>query len=287
MRALVLDRYGSPDVLRLAERPKPVAGQGEVLVRLLLSGVNPIDVGVRAGRVLPDGPGRFPMVLGWDGAGLVEAVGAGVSDLAVGERVMAMSKQPSSGVGLHAEYAALPVAQVVRLDERVSLELAAATPLAAITALNAVEALGLPAGSRIHVNNPIGAVGRFATQIARALGLDLVGGSAGSADGAIDVAGGQAAQAAFAAVRDGGAYATVIPEWWKPGGVYAPARGIVPRVIENAPTRADLARLAGWLAEGAIAPEIEAVLPLPQGAEAHRRLEAPGLTRKLVLDHAA
>lgn len=258
-------------------------------MRLLFSGVNPIDAGVRAGRVLPDEPGRFPMVLGWDGVGVVEAVGTGgVEGLSVGGRVMVMSKQPSSGVGLHAEFAALPAEQVVALPANVSFEAAAATPLAGVTALNAVEALHLPAGSRVHVNNPRSAVGRFAVQIAGAVGLEVVGDPpAGGVDGAINVRGGEAARTTFAAVRDGGAYATVVPGWWRPGGVYAEARGVRPAVVENAPTRRDLERLVGWLADGRLAPEVGAVLPLGDGAEAHRRLEAPGLTRKTLLDHRA
>jgi NADPH:quinone reductase len=182
----------------------------------------------------------------------------------------------------------LPLGQVVALSGNVSLEEAAATPLAGITALNAVEALGLAPGSRIHVNNPLGAVGRFAIQIAKALGLDVAHSpKAGEVDGAVDVRGGASAWETFRTVRDGGAYTTVIPEWWKPGGVYAPARGITPLVVENAPTRSDLARLAAWLAVGNLSPQIEAVLPLADGAEAHRRLEAPGLTRKIILDHGA
>lgn len=286
MQALILRRYGGPDVLELGEVPTPSPKAGEVLVRLHFSGVNPIDIGVRAGRVLPDEPSRFPMVLGWDGVGVVEAVGEGVSELKAGDRVLAISKQPSSGVGLHAAFAALPVEQMVSLPPEVAPEAAAVTPLAAITALNAVEALRLAPGARIHVNNPAGAVGRFAVQIATILGLEVVDepGVTG-VDGAVDVRGGAAAQATFAAVRDGGAYATVIPEWWKPGGVYTETRRIKPAVIENAPTRGDLARLAAWLAEGRIAPEIEAVLSLADGAEAHRRLEAPGRSGKFVLDH--
>lgn len=288
MRALVLDHYGLPEVLHLAEVQMPKAGPGEVLVRLSFSGVNPIDAGVRAGKVLPDQSSRFPMVLGWDGAGVVAALGEGVTDLALGDRVMAISKQPSSGVGLHAEYAALPVEQVVGVAGGVTLDVAAATPLAAITALNAVEALGLKPSNHVYVNNPNGAVGGFAIQIARLLGLVVVENpEPGAVDGAIDARGGAATISTFASVRDGGSYATVIPEWWKPGGVYAPARGIEPLVVENAPNRTDLKRLADWLASGGIAPTIEAVLPLADGGEAHRRLEMPGLSGEFVLDHAA
>jgi NADPH:quinone reductase-like Zn-dependent oxidoreductase len=144
--------------------------------------------------------------------------------------------------------------------------------------------LGLAPGSRVHVNNPLGAVGRFAIQIEKALGLDVDDlPTAGEVDGAVDVRGAPSAWETFKTVRDGGAYATVIPEWWKPGGVYAPARGITP----FAPTRSDLARLAAWLAAGNLSPQIEVVLPLADGAVAHRRLEVPGLTRTIILDHGA
>jgi NADPH2:quinone reductase len=249
--------------------------------------VNPIDAGVRAGKVLPDEPDRFPMVLGWDGAGVVEAVGAGTTDLVVGQRVMAMSRQPATGVGLHAELAVLPVEQVVPLPASVTSEAAAATPLAGITALNAVESLGLAPGQSVYLNNPEGAVGGFAVQIARLLGLVVVEDPApGSVDGAADLRGGTEAREAFEAVRSSGAYTTVVPEWWKPSGVHATERGITPTVIENAPTREDLGRVATWLGEGGIAPSIEAVLPLAEGAKAHAMLKRPILTRKIVLDHS-
>jgi NADPH:quinone reductase-like Zn-dependent oxidoreductase len=288
MKALILNRYGAPDVLELVELPRPEAGPGEVLVRLEFSAVNPVDAGVRAGRILPEEAERLPMMLGWDGAGTVNTIGSDVTELAPGDRVMAIAIPLASGIGLHAEYAALPLEQVVALPDSVSLEEAAATPLAGITALNAIEALGLPVGSRIHVNNPRGAVGHFAVQIAKALGFVVdEAPKAREVDGAIDVRGGMSAWETFDIVRDGGAFATVIPEWWKPGGVYAPARGITPLVVENAPTRSDLARLAAWLAAGDLSPQIEAVLPLAQGAEAHRRLEAPGLTHKIILEHGA
>ncbi len=291
MKALVLDRYGDPDVLHLADiaEPRPNGTAGDlVVVRIHVSGVNPIDLGVRAGGVLPDEPERFPMVLGWDGAGIVEAIGDGVDDLTVGDRVMVLSKQPSSGIGTHQEVIALPKAQVVKLPDDVSFERAAAAPLASITALNGVEALGLASGQTIHVNNAEGAVGRAAVQIASALGLTVVDDpTAASVDGAIDVWGEEKALAAFATVKDGGTYATTIPEWWKPGGQYETARGITPVTIENAPTEKDLGRIVGWLADGTLDPKIETVLPLADGAQAHALIAAPGLTHKVLLAHPA
>ena len=290
MKALVLDRYGDPDVLHLADHPEPKpngSADDLVTVRVHVSGVNPIDLGVRAGGVLPDEPERFPMVLGWDAAGTVETVSANVADLAVGDRVMVLSKQPSSGIGTHQDVVMLAAEQVVPIADGVSFEMAAAAPLASITALNSVEALALSAGQTIHVNNPDGAVGRAAVQIARALGLTIVDDpEPASVDGAIDVWGEEKALAAFATVRDGGTYATTIPEWWKPGGQYETARGITPITIENSPTHADLKRVAEWLADGSLEPRIETVLPLAEGAKAHAMLAAPGLTHKVVLSHA-
>ncbi|MDW4497899.1 NADP-dependent oxidoreductase [Sulfitobacter sp. D35] len=289
MKALILNRYGDPDVLNLADLPEPQTSGGDgdlVTVTIHISGVNPIDIGVRAGGVLPDEPERFPMVLGWDGAGIVDAVGSGVAGLSVGDRVMVLTKQPSSGIGTHQDVVALPKAQVVKLPDSVTFEQAAAAPLASITALNSVEALGLRPGQTIHINNVEGAVGRAAAQIARALGLKVVDDPApASMDGAIDVWGEEKALAAFATVKNSGAYATTIPEWWKPGGQYQTARGITPITIENSPTETDLERIVAWLADGSLDPKIEAVLPLAEGAKAHAMLAAPGLTHKLLLSH--
>ncbi|MEM8794038.1 MAG: NADP-dependent oxidoreductase [Pseudomonadota bacterium] len=291
MKALILEKYGNPDVLHLADMAEPKIDESsgdKVAVRLHLSAVNPVDLGVRAGAILPDEAERFPMVLGWDGAGRVEAVGPDVRGLAVGDRVMVMSKQPSSRVGTHQEVVVLPKSQVVKLSDTVALEMAAAAPLASITALNSVEALKLTPGQTVHVNNLDGAVGRAAGEIARALGLTVVDNPApSSVDAAIDVRGAAHALAAFATVRDGGAYATVIPEWWKPGGQFQTARGITPIVVENAPTEADLERIVGWLADGTLYPLIETVLPLSEGAKAHAMLAAPGLTNKVLLSHPA
>ncbi|MEM7676299.1 MAG: NADP-dependent oxidoreductase [Myxococcota bacterium] len=289
MKALILDRYGEPDVLHLIDFPEPSQnGEGNdlVTVRVHVSGVNPIDLGVRAGGVLPNESERFPMILGWDAAGIIEAVGASVDGLSVGDRVMLLSKQPSSGIGTHQDIVVLPADKVVGIANGVSFETAAAAPLASITALNSIEALKLSPGQSVHVNNSEGAVGRAAVQIARALGLSVVDApEPASVDGAIDVRGEEKALAAFATVKEGGAYATTIPEWWKPGGQYDAARGITPITIENAPTKADLERIAAWLADGSLNPKIETVLPLAEGAKAHAMLAAPGLTHKVLLSH--
>ncbi|MBD3886368.1 NADP-dependent oxidoreductase [Phormidium tenue FACHB-886] len=316
MKAIVLDRYGTPDVLYLAEMPDPVPGANEVLVRVYASSVNPVDIGVRQGRVVPSEPHRFPMILGWDAAGIVEGVGSDVTDFVRGDRVVLISEQPSTGKGTHAELVAVPATQVVKLPEAINFVTAAAVPLAGITALQAVKALALSPGQLILINNPLGTVGGFASQISRQLGLRVISPVSPhlveearmqgvewvipfdqslsnsvrevvpkGVDGAIDLVGGDFAHQTLSSVKDGGTYATVLPEWWKPGGPYTEDRAIKPIVVENKPNQADLSKLVEWLNLGVLSPRIEQTFSLAQTAEAHRQHEKPGLTRKLVIAH--
>ena len=316
MKAIVLDRYGTPDVLYLSNMPDPTPGANDVLVRVHASGVNPVDIGVRQGRVLSDEPNRFPMVLGWDAAGIVEDIGNNVTTFVRGDRVMLISKQPSTGVGTHAELVVVPSTQVVKLPENINFTIAAAIPLAGITALQAVKSLSLSTGQLVLINNPLGAVGGFATQIARQLGLKVISPVSPKlaeeaemqgvelivpldrslndsiremipkgVDGAIDLVGKDIAHQTFNTVKDGGTYITVLPEWWKPGGPYTESRAIKPIVVENKPNQVDLLNLVGWLNLGILSPRIEQIFPLHRTAEAHRFHEKPGLTRKLIIEH--
>lgn len=285
MKAAILRTYGGADVFEMADLPRPEPKSGEVLIRVHASSVNPVDVGVRSGKILPNEPALFPMILGWDAAGTVEALGRETQGFEVGDRVMAISEQPSSMIGTHAEFVALPANQIVKIAESVSFTTAAAVPLIGSTALASFEALKLPKGARVLINNPKGAVGAMATVFAPLLGFELASPDARNVDGAIDVRGKEHAQKAFAAVKDGGSYATIVPEWWKPGGVFTTSRGITPVDVQNPANRDVLLPLADWLANGALVPEIEDILPLEQVSEALVRLEAPEHTRKIILDH--
>lgn len=316
MKAIVLERYGDPSVLHIADLPDPVADVDELLIRVCASGINPIDLGTRQGRVLPDESSQFPMVLGWDAAGVVEAVGETVVGFSKGDRVVIISKQPSTRRGTHAELIAVPYTQAVKLPDSLNFVVAAALPLAALTALQAIEALSLSPGQSLLINNPLGSVGGFASQIAYHLGIDVLAPASSTLeekaksqgvrtllpsgqdidrlvraikpegiDGALDLVGDRIAHKTFNAVKDGGSYVTVLPEWWKPGGPYAESRSIAPTVVENNPNRADLTKLVDWLAAGVVSPRIERIFPLHLATEAHKLQEQHGLNRKLILKH--
>ena len=137
MKAVVVTKFGGPEVMRLVDLPKPSAGPGEVVVKLAFVGINFKDVYLRTGvyKARPKGPSgisyepKFPFVLGLEGAGTVEEVGAGIEDLVPGDRVAFME-----GIGAYAEYVAVPGWRVVQVPDTVSLELAAATQLQGSTA---------------------------------------------------------------------------------------------------------------------------------------------------------
>ena len=198
-----------------------------------------------------------------------------------GTRVVATTAHKWTQVGGYAEYVTLPARYVAAVPDELDLAVAAALPLAAMTAWQALDELGLAAGQSLLVNGPRGAIGAFAVQLAARRGLEVVADE--PADGVLDVIGGEAAQRAFALVREGGRYATVVPEFWVPGGVFGRTRGIDPIVVRFDPDAAPLAELARLAATGDLSPRIADRLPLDQAAAAHARLAARGVPGKLIL----
>lgn len=179
LKAFVLRSYGSPDVLDLTEVDTPVPGDGEVLVRVRATSVNPYDWHNMRGepyvaRLMPGGLGfRAPKlgVLGADMAGQVEAVGANVTAFRPGDEVFALLKE-----GGFAEYVCVREDELAPKPKNLSYEQAAAVPMAAATALLGLRDDGrVQAGQRVLVNGASGGVGTFAVQIARAFGAEVTG----------------------------------------------------------------------------------------------------------------
>lgn len=185
MRAAWYSRNGNArDVLNVGELPTPVAGPGEVLVRVSASGVNPSDVKTRQGRPL----GADYVVPHSDGAGIIESVGEGVPSDRVGERVWLWNGQWQRPMGTAAEFIALPGAQAVRLPDSVDFAAGACLGVPAITAMNAVRQLGELGGKTILVIGASSSVGHYAAQMAVLGGARVLGtvGSAAKAEHARD-----------------------------------------------------------------------------------------------------
>jgi NADPH:quinone reductase-like Zn-dependent oxidoreductase len=169
MTAAVLTGYGGVERLELREVDRPEPGSGLVLIRILAAGVNPIDWKIRQGRLRLLMPARFPLVLGFDVAGEVAAVGPEVGDFAPGDPVFAMLDSRHGGG--YAQYAVAGQAAAAPKPEALTWEEAAAVPLAGLTALQALRDAGdLQPGERAAITGAAGGVGHFAVQIAAALG---------------------------------------------------------------------------------------------------------------------
>ncbi|EGC99361.1 zinc-containing alcohol dehydrogenase superfamily protein, partial [Burkholderia sp. TJI49] len=125
MRALLIDRVGDSDALRLADVPVPRPGPGDVLIRVAYAGVNPADWKCREGYLGAFMQYTFPFVIGFDAAGIVEAVGAGVDGFAPGMRVFAQTDVGAGRSGAYAEYVAVRHDSVVRLPDDTSFAAAA------------------------------------------------------------------------------------------------------------------------------------------------------------------
>ena len=178
MKAIVQDRYGSPDVLEFRSVDTPVAGDGEVLVQVLAASVNAYDWHVMRGdpylaRVLMRSGFRGPRtkIRGRDFAGRVAAVGAHVTEFSPGDEVYGDLGHLS---GTFAEYVCVPVDRVAPKPANLSFESAAAVPLAANTALiGLVDVAEVQSGQRVLINGASGGVGTFAVQLAKVCGADV------------------------------------------------------------------------------------------------------------------
>jgi len=173
MRAAVIDGYGGPDRFEIREVEKPSPGPGQLLVRVRAASVNPVDWKLRKGSLRFVRPARFPLILGYDVAGEVEAIGAEVSHFAPGDPVYASTDNPHGGG--YAEYVLVGEAATALKPASLTFEEAAAVPLASLTALQALRDKGEVAeGERLLVNGGAGGVGHFAVQIGKALGARVV-----------------------------------------------------------------------------------------------------------------
>lgn len=172
MRAAWYSRNGEArDVLVVGELPTPTPGAGEVRVRVAASGVNPSDVKARGARPL----GAERIVPHSDGAGVIDAVGTGVSPERVGERVWIWNGQWQRPMGTAAEFIVLPQAQAVRLPESVDFAAAACFGIPLMTAFHAVRRLGDIAGKVVLVIGASSAVGHYAAQLSVLGGARVIG----------------------------------------------------------------------------------------------------------------
>lgn len=170
---MIIDKYGDPSVLYRAQIEPDTMGPQDVMIRIYATSVNPIDWKVRLGRLAPRLPTRFPAVLGWDAAGVIEQIGSEVRDMKVGDAVF--SRPATMRPGTYAEQVVVDRSLVALKPRNLSFLEAASIPLAGLTAWEALVEIGkIQPGQRVLVHGGGGGVGSYAIQLAKALGSQVI-----------------------------------------------------------------------------------------------------------------
>ncbi|GAA4505057.1 NADP-dependent oxidoreductase [Nonomuraea ferruginea] len=304
MRAMRQAAWGEAEAMALVEVEEPAPVFGEVLVRVMAAGVNPVDVFTRRGqaynRVLD-----LPFVNGWDVAGTVVRTGYGTTRFRPGDRVFGMPWFPRAA-GCYAEYVTAPARHFARMPEGLGFTEAAALPLAGLTAWQMLtEVADVAPGQRVLVSGAAGGVGHLAVQIAKARGAHVTGTASPAkhafvrglgADEVIDhttvardmdvvvqMFGGEAGLRALECVRPGGILVSGQAAWTPGLHERAGELGVRAAGYLVDPDGAGLDALAGLVAEGRLKVHVDAVFPLAEAAEAHDLLGSGRTRGKIVL----
>jgi NADPH:quinone reductase-like Zn-dependent oxidoreductase len=306
MKAMLLKNHGGPDMLHYGDAPDPVAGPGEVVVDVHAASVNGADPKVRRGGGNYQ-LSKFPHILGRDFSGVVSAVGAGVSDLKVGDAVFGVLDQGIEGT--YAEKLVTKAALVAKKPDTLSHAEAAALGLISLTALVGVEDAGkLKAGETILIQGGAGGVAGFAIELAKHIGATVITTASArnhdyvrklGADRVIDynsedftkigpicdmvydTVGGDVRDGCYKVLKPGGRLAWTAPA---PKGYQVPRGDVTTMKPDAKRGRAHLERMLELVKAGAVhAPEITHY-KLAEAAKAHEISEGRHLRGKLVLD---
>jgi NADPH:quinone reductase-like Zn-dependent oxidoreductase len=307
MYAVRMHEYGGPEVLRRERAPRPVAGPGELLVRVHAAAINPVDTQVRAGHARDLAGARLPYIPGFDLSGVVAEVGPGVTRFAPGDEVFAMLDLRRGGA--YAEYAVVKEAEAAAKPARATHAEAASLPLVALTVWQALfDTAELQPGETVLIHAGAGGVGSVAIQAARwrgarviatasernheflrSLGADVVidyttqrfEDIARDVDVVLDPIGGDTQVRSLATLRDGGRLVGLLG---LTPAARAPGRGIRATAILVEPDAAQLGRIAALVDAGHLRPIVSHLLPLAEAAEAHRQSETRRTRGKIVLE---
>lgn len=291
MKAVFYEQYGDPDVLTYGEQPDPKVGPDSVLVEVRASSVNPVDWKITAGYLDGALPTHFPVIPGWDVAGVVLQPGPSVTEFEAGDEVIGYVRMDTVGLGTFAEKVAAPVRTLARKPRNVSWAEAATMPLVGLTAYQSLRAVAAGDGDTVLIHNGAGGVGTYAIQIAKAWGARVLAtaseknheflrslgaepvtygeGLAGrlaevapeGLDAVVDFVGGEDWVASLEHLKDSARIASIADaEVKEKGGRYVFVR----------PNPEDLLALTDLVEAGAVKPVLAETFPLERAADAFR-----------------
>jgi NADPH:quinone reductase-like Zn-dependent oxidoreductase len=306
MKAVCIYSYGGPGVLVYEDAPRPLPGDGEVLVRVHAAGVNPVDWKIREGHLKEMLHHTLPLVLGWDVSGVVEALGANTPRLSVGDEVF--SRPDISRDGAYAEFIVIRESEVALKPKSLDHIHAAALPLAGLTAWQTLfDAGGLSAGQRVLIHAAAGGVGSLAVQLAKWKGAHVIGTASEHnheflrklgvdqvvdynterfeevvqpVDVILDTMGGNTQERSWKVLNPGGILVSVVSP---PSADVAAAHGVRQAFVFIKPSAAQLAEIARLADAEKLKAIVETILPLSDATRA-QELSQRGHTRgKIVL----
>jgi NADPH:quinone reductase-like Zn-dependent oxidoreductase len=301
MKAVRIHAYGDRSVLQFEDAPKPAIAPDEALVRVVAAAVNPIDWKIRQGHLKTMVPYVFPLTLGWDFSGVIEALGSEVSGLAVGDAVF--SRPDIRRDGSYAEYVAVRAVEIARKPKTISHIEAASIPL-----VGTIVSVGnLVAGQKALIHAASGGVGSLAVQIAKSRGAHVVATTSSAnielvrslgadqvidyrnqrftdkvkdVDVVVDTVGGDVQASSWSVLRRGGILVSTVSV---PSIERAAALGVRSAFVLISPNAAVLDQLAGLVDAGKLRPLIGGEFALRNVADAHALSESGRTVGKIVL----
>ena len=306
MRAVVIEKYGSVDELRIKDMPVPEIGDGDLLVEVYAAGVNPIDWKLREGYRRDRVELRFPHILGLDMAGIVKNIGRKVTCFQPGDEVF--SRTDLARQGTYAEYMAVDETIVARKPENLTFEEAASIPLAGLTAWQAlIDVAKMKNDEKVLIHAGSGGVGSFAIQLTKARGahaattcstvnvdlVKLLGADEVIAytkedfssllrdyDIVLDTMGGDIYRKSFTVLKKGGRIVSLLE---RPDEELARKIGAKALYIFMQPNGKELDEIAGLLRQGKIKPVVGTVFPLEDVRKAQELSASHRAPGKIVL----
>lgn len=310
MKAVQIQEYGSADVLKINEIDTPQCKPDEVLIKVKAAGINPIDWKVRQGIYAEAFDLHFPIILGWDMAGVVESVGAQATNFNAGDEVYGLIDFPNAG-NCYAEYLCAKADQIWLKPKDCNFEQAAACPLVALTAWQILFDVGqLQAGEKVLIHAGSGGVGHVAIQLAKAkgatvyttcsqskaslakdLGADFIidynqvnfEDKLSELDLVLDTVGPEIAKRSFSVLKNGGRLVSIASQITEDLQQLADEKQIMAQWHLVQPSQAQLKEITQLANDGQFKTFVSEVIPFSEISQAHQKIESGHTQGKIVL----
>ncbi|QHS21849.1 NADP-dependent oxidoreductase [Virgibacillus sp. MSP4-1] len=308
MKAVVIEEYGGRNQLKMKEIPKPEIGEHQVLVEMYATSINPIDWKVREGYLKEGLPFEFPVILGWDAAGVITETGSKVTKFQIGDEVFA--RPDTTSTGTYAEYTVVDEHLLAPKPKKLDFKEAASVPLTGLTAWQClVDFSNINKGNKVLIHAGAGGVGSFAIQIAKHFGAYVASTASGKNEGlltelgvdefinykeqrfedilhdydiVVDTLGGEIMDKSFQVLKDGGKLVSIAGN---PDEEKAKARNIKAGFLWLEPDGEQLDQLGILIESGKVKPVVGHEFPFTEEGikEAHKLSETHHAKGKIVI----